>query len=113
MFAQEEISGGYTDKFFAENPSNAISWLDDLRKERYGATAESLLAESEKINNLEVTHVRQNATCGTRQSTNSLPPQLMLSIGKLSYLEQMSEDNEQVENGTLDGMYFLLKSYSF
>ncbi|KAF8625778.1 hypothetical protein AX15_005170 [Amanita polypyramis BW_CC] len=86
MFSQEESSGGYMDKFFAENTNNAICWLNDLGKERYGATAESLLVELEKINSLQVAN-------------------LMLSIGKLSYLEQMSEDNEQAENGTLDAFH--------
>jgi len=57
MFAQEEISGAYMDRFFADNPNNTISWLDDMGKERYGTSAASLLAESEKSNNLEVAHV--------------------------------------------------------
>jgi nuclear pore complex protein Nup133 len=59
MFAQGEISGEYMDRFFADNPNSSISWLNDLGKERYGTSATSLLAESEKSNNLEVAHVRR------------------------------------------------------
>lgn len=58
MFAQGEISGEYMDRFFIDNPNSSVSWLNDLGKERYGTSAASLLAESEKSNNLEVAHVR-------------------------------------------------------
>ncbi|KIL69792.1 hypothetical protein M378DRAFT_69338 [Amanita muscaria Koide BX008] len=86
LFAQEEISGGYMDRFFAEHPNNSIAWLNDLGKERYGTTATSLLAEAEKSNNLEVSH-------------------LMLSVGKLSYLEQTFDDSERAEDGILDAFH--------
>jgi nuclear pore complex protein Nup133 len=88
------------DRFFAEHPNNSISWLNDLGKERYGTTATALLAEAEKSNNLEVSHVRHYRAFESLIDNPCL--QLMLSVGKLSYLEQ-TFDNEPAEDGILDG----------
>ncbi|PFH54313.1 hypothetical protein AMATHDRAFT_72820 [Amanita thiersii Skay4041] len=86
MFAQPSLRGGYMDKFFATNPNNAISWLNDLGKERYGSAAASLLAESKSANNLEVKH-------------------LMLSIGKLAHLAETFADNTLQEDEIFDAFH--------
>ncbi|KAK2466879.1 hypothetical protein APHAL10511_001137 [Amanita phalloides] len=83
MFSQE--IEGYMDKFFADNPNNAISWLNDIGKVRYGESAVSLLAESQKSYNLEVAH-------------------LMLSIGKLSCLAH-TFGSEEKGDGNLDAFH--------
>jgi nuclear pore complex protein Nup133 len=105
MFAQEEINGECMDKFFADNPNSSISWLNDLGKERYGTSAASLLAESERSNNLEVAHVRPTLRFLNVLLIRNLT-KLILSIGKLSHLAKMYDDKEG-EDGSLDGKVLL------
>jgi hypothetical protein len=57
MFAQEDVQSGYMDRFFAENPNTAISWIHDLGKGRHEAAAAALLHEAEQATNLETKHV--------------------------------------------------------
>ncbi|KAA1471121.1 hypothetical protein DENSPDRAFT_837049 [Dentipellis sp. KUC8613] len=74
MFAQEHTYSDYIDRFFTKHSYPSISWIHDLRQNRYDAAAESLLSESH--------------TAGELTSK-----QLMLSIGKLSHLAQLQEDD--------------------
>lgn len=52
MFAQEDLYSIYFDRFFASNPHPNISWLHDLGKGRYEATAQTLLEEANRSTNL-------------------------------------------------------------
>jgi len=56
MFSQEDKQG-YLGNFFAEKPNPAISWLDDIGKERFDAASSALLHEAQGTQNLEVKHV--------------------------------------------------------
>jgi len=56
MFSQEDKQG-YLGNFFAENPNPAISWLDDIGKERFDAASSALLQGAQGTQNLEVKHV--------------------------------------------------------
>lgn len=57
MFAQEDLYGGYMDKFFAEHHYPSISWLHDLGTGKHGAASETLLAESQDASDLQTKHV--------------------------------------------------------
>src|SRR5882762_4597666 len=57
MFAQEDIYGGYMDKFFAEYRHPGISWIHDLGRGRHGAASQTLLAESQHASDLQIKHV--------------------------------------------------------
>ncbi|TFY72665.1 hypothetical protein EVG20_g323 [Dentipellis fragilis] len=74
MFAQEDTYSDYIDRFFTKHWHPSISWIHDLRQNRYDAAAESLLSESHSAGELT-------------------SKQLMLSIGKLSHLAQLQEDD--------------------
>ncbi|KZT42039.1 hypothetical protein SISSUDRAFT_1125969 [Sistotremastrum suecicum HHB10207 ss-3] len=78
MFQQEERFSPYIDKFFAEHPQPRLSWIQDLRKERFGQAAESLLEVSEREPCLAVKHV-------------------MLSMGYLAQLSEMDAEGEDPE----------------
>lgn len=69
MFSQEDEKG-FLDKFFAEKPNPAISWLDDIGKERFDAASSALLSEAQGAANLEAKY-------------------FMLSLGKLAHLAQV------------------------
>lgn len=64
MFQQEERFSPYVDKFFLEYPQPRISWIQDLRNERFGQAAESLLQVSEQEPSLAVKHVSNLAMTG-------------------------------------------------
>lgn len=105
MFAQDH--GDYLDKFFAQRPNRNISWIHDFGKGRFGAASESLLAEAETANELETKHV-----CFPIQSwghtLNTVIPQLMLSLGKLSHLAQLHErEASAISESVLDGEWSL------
>ncbi|KAI0065375.1 hypothetical protein BV25DRAFT_1880143 [Artomyces pyxidatus] len=86
MFQHEEAYTDYLDKFFSKHSYPSISWIHDLHKGQYDSAAESLLVESENAGNLAV-------------------KQLMLSIGKLSHLAQMQEDEGAQDESMLDAFH--------
>lgn len=57
MFAQEDVYGGYIDRFFAEQKHPSISWVNDLGKGRFSAASRTLLDESRDAGDLEMKHV--------------------------------------------------------
>ncbi|KAG6874188.1 hypothetical protein C0995_003734 [Termitomyces sp. Mi166 len=87
MFAHDHSHNPYIDKYFAENPNNSISWINDLGKGRYATASTTLLKEAEHANNLDAKH-------------------LMLSIGKLAHLAQLHETNTVApDNSILDAFH--------
>ncbi|KAF8654069.1 hypothetical protein AX16_003602 [Volvariella volvacea WC 439] len=86
MFAQDGSSySHYMDKYFVENPNNAISWIHNLDKGRHKTAAAELLAEAKQTPSIEAKH-------------------LMLSIGKLCHLAQLQEGGDmQTDQAILDG----------
>ncbi|KXN86872.1 hypothetical protein AN958_09467 [Leucoagaricus sp. SymC.cos] len=82
MFSQEDEKG-YLDRFFAEQPNPAISWLDDIGKGRFDAASAALLTEAQGAGNLESKH-------------------LMLSIGKLAHLAQVYDKGAPPSERKLD-----------
>uniref|UniRef100_A0A0W0FLK8 Uncharacterized protein n=1 Tax=Moniliophthora roreri TaxID=221103 RepID=A0A0W0FLK8_MONRR len=86
MFAQQPAHNEYLDKYFAEHPNPAISWIQDLRNRRHEAAATALL---------------QFAT----QETNLEAKELMLSIGKLSQLAHLQEAEDAEDSGLLDAFH--------
>ncbi|KAG6900855.1 hypothetical protein C0993_009973 [Termitomyces sp. T159_Od127] len=87
MFAHDESHSAYIDKYFAENPNDSISWINDLGKGRYSAASAALLKEAEHAGNLDAKH-------------------LMLSIGKLAHLAQLHETSTAAhDNSILDAYH--------
>ncbi|KAH9843032.1 uncharacterized protein C8Q71DRAFT_232214 [Rhodofomes roseus] len=84
LFAQEHDQ--YLDEFFAENPQPDISWVHDLGQARYGPASDALLHVASHASELEVKH-------------------LVLSIGKLSQLAQLHEENGIVNQDVLDAFH--------
>ncbi|KAG5342787.1 hypothetical protein C0989_008737 [Termitomyces sp. Mn162] len=82
MFAHDDSHSPHIDKYFAENPSNSISWINDLGKERYSIACATLLKEAGHAGNLDAKH-------------------LMLSIGKLAHLAQLHESNTGAADSSL------------
>ncbi|KAH7921734.1 hypothetical protein BV22DRAFT_1095926 [Leucogyrophana mollusca] len=85
LFAQEDTHAAYMDKFFAEHPHPAISWIHDLGRGRQGAASVALLGESKHAAEIDVKH-------------------FMLSIGKLSQLAQLQESGS-VDEGVLEAFH--------
>ncbi|TDL24789.1 hypothetical protein BD410DRAFT_813702 [Rickenella mellea] len=83
MFAQSDVYSTYIDAFFSKNAHPAISWIHDLEKGRWGTASHTLLLQANHTPDLSVRHV-------------------MLSIGKLSQLAQLSENEAAVEEPSLD-----------
>ncbi|KAK7054841.1 hypothetical protein VNI00_003304 [Paramarasmius palmivorus] len=86
MFAQQPSHNEYLDKYFAEHPNPAISWIHDLGNRRHEEAATALL----KVATLE---------------TNLETKQLMLSIGKLSQLAHLQESEDAEDSGLLDAFH--------
>ncbi|KAG6907355.1 hypothetical protein DXG01_009239 [Tephrocybe rancida] len=87
MFAHDDSHNPYIDSYFAENPNDSISWINDLGKGRYTSASTTLLKEAGQAKNLDAKH-------------------LMLSIGKLSHLAQLHEANAMpIDNSTLDAFH--------
>ncbi|KAI0957243.1 hypothetical protein AcW1_005700 [Taiwanofungus camphoratus] len=84
MFTQEHDE--YMDAFFSKYPNPAISWIHDLGRGRYGLVSESLLSEAENATELVAKH-------------------LMLSIGKLSHLAQLHENDVSINQNVLDAFH--------
>ncbi|KAH9934994.1 uncharacterized protein B0H18DRAFT_1082732 [Fomitopsis serialis] len=84
LFAQEHDQ--YLDEFFAEHPQPDISWINDLGRARYGPASDALLHVAGHASELEVKH-------------------LVLSIGKLSQLAQLHEENGVVNQDVLDAFH--------
>ncbi|TFY65035.1 hypothetical protein EVJ58_g2238 [Rhodofomes roseus] len=84
LFAQEHDQ--YLDEFFAENPQPDISWVHDLGQARYGPASDALLHVASHASELEVKH-------------------LVLSIGKLSQLAQLHEENGIVNQDVMDAFH--------
>ncbi|TFY77168.1 hypothetical protein EWM64_g6840, partial [Hericium alpestre] len=86
MFATEDQYSDYMDRFFAKHPYSSISWIHDLHQTRYEAAAESLLSESQNAGELAT-------------------KQLMLSIGKLSHLAHLQENEGAEDESLLDAFH--------
>ncbi|THH17812.1 hypothetical protein EW146_g3080 [Bondarzewia mesenterica] len=86
MFAQEDVYGDYMDRFFAKHSYPSISWIHDLNKYRWSAAAETLLSESQDAGELS-------------------GKTLMLSIGKLSHLAHLQEDEDVEDERLLDAFH--------
>ncbi|KZT70169.1 hypothetical protein DAEQUDRAFT_709105 [Daedalea quercina L-15889] len=84
LFAQEHDQ--YLDEFFVEHPQPDISWIHDLGQARYGPASDALLNVASHASELEVKH-------------------LVLSIGKLSQLAQLHEENGVVNQSVLDAFH--------
>jgi len=100
MFAQEEAYGDYIDRFFAKHPYPSISWIHDLEKQRYGAAAEALLSDAHDAEELATKEVGLSMTLSQGDNSVDGSVQLMLSIGKLSQLAHLQE-NEGTEDETM------------
>jgi len=73
MFAQDREYSEYVDKFFADNSHPNISWINDVKKHRYGAAANALSGESSRAADLETKHVRLTPECGDWRRTQTRP----------------------------------------
>ena len=72
LFAQDDTYQGYLDRYFALNPSTAISWIHDLGSGRHEAAAAALVHESEQATNLDAKHVSvSSAFMGVSRVLNS------------------------------------------
>ena len=110
MFAQDHAE--YMDKFFAEHHYPSVSWLHDLERGRYGLAASSLLSEADHASELSSKHVMFRffflSFCDNPSYSHAAGSQLMLSIGKLSYLAQVQEGDSAFDEQTLDGSSFCM-----
>ncbi|KAJ3755523.1 hypothetical protein EV360DRAFT_96127 [Lentinula raphanica] len=86
MFSQDDAHTVYIDKFFEQNPTPSLSWLNDLGKKRYLEAADALLTEAQQTVNLEVKH-------------------LELSIGKLANLAHLRKMEGTVDVSLYDAFH--------
>lgn len=112
MFAQDESHNAYLDKFFATNPTPAISWIHDLGNGNHEAAATALLKEANHASYSDPRQVSKHALSMQLKPYSYLRLQLMLSIGKLSHLAQLQLEGSATADGSiLDGMFPILQVF--
>jgi hypothetical protein len=61
LFSQNEAYADYLDRFFIKHNLPFASWIHDLEKENFHATAETLLAESDSVGELATKEVMEQS----------------------------------------------------
>ena len=102
IFSQSDAYSNHLDNFFKKRPQPLFSWLHDLDKERWGFAAQTMLSLSEHTSDLATRHVRAVFAIQSLTFVDFLL-QLMLSIGKLSELAELSEVENAIEDPMMEG----------